>query len=51
VLDSERIIAERNASASSVVRNPAKNGLPYMYLIPSSSPGITGRGVPYSISI
>eukprot|EP00245_Coleochaete_scutata_P012564 TRINITY_DN4898_c0_g1_i1.p1 TRINITY_DN4898_c0_g1~~TRINITY_DN4898_c0_g1_i1.p1 ORF type:complete len:946 (-),score=203.41 TRINITY_DN4898_c0_g1_i1:850-3687(-) len=47
----EGIIAERNADPHSVVRSPAKGGLPYKLLIPSSEPGVTGQGVPTSISI
>ena len=47
---------------ASVARSLAKAGLPYNYLMPSSpaqtqeqrdnlEPNITGRGIPYSISI
>ena len=52
----EEAIAGRNAG-NSVARSPASAGLPYNYLVPSSPqlpndvPNITGRGIPYSISI
>ena len=52
----ENTIAQRNAGTS-VARSVTAGGLPYNYLIPSSPempdgfPNITGRGIPYSISI
>ncbi len=52
----ETTIAERNAG-NSVARSLATAGLPYNYLVPSSPEmpagyaNITGRGIPYSISI
>ena len=56
--DAEATIAQRNlAGTASVARSLAKAGLPYNYLMPSSPqqpaghPNITGRGIPYSISI
>jgi len=59
----EAAINQRNsAGTASVARSLAKAGLPYNYLMPSSpaqtqeqrdnlEPNITGRGIPYSISI
>ena len=59
----EATIAQRNsACTASVARSLAEGGLPYNYLVPSSpaltqeqrdslEPNITGRGIPYSISI
>jgi hypothetical protein len=52
----EATIDQRN-SGESVARSVETGGLPYNYLIPSSTdqpdtlPNITGRGIPYSISI
>ena len=52
----EATIAQRNAG-NSLARSLASAGLPYNYLVPSSPelpagyPNITGRGIPYSISI
>ncbi|KAG7948007.1 hypothetical protein I3843_14G124100 [Carya illinoinensis] len=46
----ERIIDERNANNS--LKNRVGAGVvPYELLKPFSSPGVTGKGVPYSISI
>jgi len=59
----EGIIKQRNAADTpSLARSLADGGLPYNYLMPSSpaqtqqarddlEPNITGRGIPYSISI
>ena len=47
----EAQIEVRNTSGTSVVRTRADGGLPYELMIPSSDKGITGRGIPYSISI
>eukprot|EP00252_Welwitschia_mirabilis_P011311 TRINITY_DN2543_c0_g1_i1.p1 TRINITY_DN2543_c0_g1~~TRINITY_DN2543_c0_g1_i1.p1 ORF type:complete len:917 (-),score=166.17 TRINITY_DN2543_c0_g1_i1:410-3160(-) len=48
--DVEEIIRQRNEDP----RNKNRNGagvLPYELLLPSSGPGVTGRGIPNSISI
>lgn len=46
----ERIINQRNKNAE--LKNRTGAGVPpYELLLPSSSPGVTGRGVPNSISI
>ena len=53
----EDTINKRNAAGTSVARSLELKGLPYNYLMPSSPqqpdeyPNITGRGIPYSISI
>ena len=47
----EAKIEALNASGTSVVRSRKDGGLPYELLIPSSDKGVTGRGIPYSISI
>ena len=49
--EAEALINFRNSAGKSRARSPASDGLPYNYLLPSSGPDITGRGVPYSISI
>ena len=49
--DIEAKIEARNAAGTSVMRSRADGGLPYELLIPSSGKGVTGRGIPYSISI
>ena len=54
--DAEVTIDGRNAG-NSVARKVSSGGLPYNYLIfsspdqPARYPNITGRGIPYSISI
>ncbi|XP_051122412.1 lipoxygenase 6, chloroplastic [Andrographis paniculata] len=46
----ERIIHNRNSNAQ--LKNRSGAGVPpYELLLPSSSPGVTGRGIPNSISI
>ncbi|KAK6160379.1 hypothetical protein DH2020_003760 [Rehmannia glutinosa] len=46
----ERIIDQRNKNAQ--LKNRSGAGVPpYELLLPSSSPGVTGRGIPNSISI
>jgi lipoxygenase len=44
-------IDRRNADPANVSRNPATGGMRYTLLYPSSDPGVTMQGVPYSISI
>jgi hypothetical protein len=44
-------INQRNADPANISRNPATAGMPYTLLYPSSGPGVTMKGVPYSISI
>ncbi len=44
-------IDRRNASGEYNTRNKGDAGIPYTLMLPSSGPGVTGRGVPYSISI
>jgi hypothetical protein len=44
-------INRRNTDPANISRSRAANGLPYTLLIPSSGPGVTMQGVPYSISI
>jgi hypothetical protein len=44
-------IERRNADPANLTRNAAAQGLPYTLLFPSSGPGVTMQGVPYSISI
>ena len=57
MLAAEKIINQRNTAGTSIARSLDKAGLPYNYLMPSSPhqpnglPNITGRGIPYSISI
>ncbi|KAB1227836.1 Linoleate 13S-lipoxygenase 2-1, chloroplastic [Morella rubra] len=50
LVEFERIIDERNANRNLKNRNGA-GVLPYELLKPFSPPGVTGKGVPYSISI
>jgi lipoxygenase len=46
------IIDQRNAESERLARSPDAGGLPYTLLRPTSeSPGVSFRGVPYSISI
>ena len=48
----EEDIAKRNADPNAgPAVNPDRGGMPYTLLAPSSAKGVTGRGVPYSISI
>jgi lipoxygenase/linoleate 9S-lipoxygenase len=47
----EKEIEKRNADPTNTSRNPALRGMAYTLLLPSSAPGVTMRGVPYSISI
>jgi len=48
----EDTIKERNNDPSKVTRNTDKGGMPYDVLLPDSpEPGVTARGVPYSVSI
>lgn len=53
VKNAEAVISKRNSNRSPTSRatNPADGGLPYTLLLPSSQPGRTGRGIPYSTSI
>jgi lipoxygenase len=44
----EATFEERNAS-DSLMRGTGT--LPYTFMLPSSGPGRTGRGVPYSITV
>ncbi|WIA15496.1 hypothetical protein OEZ85_002133 [Tetradesmus obliquus] len=44
-------IERRNADPANISRNPASQGMAYRLLYPSSGPGVTMQGVPYSISI
>ncbi|WIA35699.1 hypothetical protein OEZ86_004104 [Tetradesmus obliquus] len=44
-------IERRNADPANISRNPASQGMAYTLLYPSSGPGVTMQGVPYSISI
>jgi hypothetical protein len=44
-------IERRNADPANISRSRAAKGLPYTLLYPSSGPGVTMQGVPYSISI
>jgi lipoxygenase len=46
----EQIINQRNANPELKNRNGA-GIVPYELMIPFSKPGVTGKGVPYSISI
>ncbi|XP_073226130.1 linoleate 13S-lipoxygenase 2-1, chloroplastic-like isoform X2 [Cicer arietinum] len=50
LLELEGVIDERNADSTRNNRNGA-GILPYELLKPTSEPGVTGKGVPYSISI
>ncbi|XWS71118.1 hypothetical protein CRYUN_Cryun03dG0111000 [Craigia yunnanensis] len=50
LLELEGIIDERNANKNFKNRNGA-GIVPYEFLKPFSEPGVTGKGVPYSISI
>ncbi|XP_058729961.1 linoleate 13S-lipoxygenase 2-1, chloroplastic-like [Vicia villosa] len=50
LMELEGIVDERNANKNLKNRNGA-GILPYELLKPTSEPGVTGKGVPYSISI
>jgi len=47
----EAEITRRNNDPKNISRNPGSQGMAYTLLLPSSEPGVTMRGVPYSISI
>ncbi len=44
-------VDRRNSSGEHKTRNMGDCGIPYTLMLPTSGPGVTGRGVPYSISI
>jgi lipoxygenase len=49
--DAKETIEQRNNDPQRLSRSFDKGGLPYKYMLPSSGPGNTGQGVPYSVSI
>jgi hypothetical protein len=51
IKDVEQQIDAHNKDPKRISRSADSSGIPYTLLYPSSKPGVTGQGIPYSISI